>query len=181
MVVFDPMVMPLAYELLGCLEQEIAKVLKPPKYTGLRPGSSVDFLLSTTSDECCEGLAWVRVVRFYPSSARFPLQDEEPSVPFIGSWAIVLEMGAVRCAPTPAETSIPTNDQWNAVVQAIMDDGAAMRRALCCFLDADPVNRRRSTLAGDWEPLDVEGGCVGGTLQVTVRGPACDCSEAGAS
>jgi hypothetical protein len=181
MAIFDPVVMPLAYELLGCLEEEIAKVLKPPKYVGLRPGTNVDFLLSTTEDECCEGLAWVRPALFYPSSARFPLQDEEPSVPFIGSWAITLEMGAVRCAPTPNETKIPTVAQWNEVVQAVMDDAAAMRRALCCFIDADPVNRKRSTLAQQWQPLDVEGGCVGGTLQIIVRGPACDCSEAGGS
>lgn len=181
MAIADPVVMPLAYEMLACLEEEIAKVAFPPARVGLRPGTVVDFLLSTTEDECCEGLAWVRPALFFPSSSRFPLQDEEPPVPYVASWAITLEMGAARCSPTPPETSIPSVAEWNEVVQRVMDDAAAMRRAICCFIAADPVNRRRSVLPGQWQPLDVEGGCVGGTLQVIVRGPACDCEEAGGS
>jgi hypothetical protein len=78
MAVADPLVMPLAREMLDCLIQEIAKVASPPKYVGLRPGSVVDFLLSTNGqDECCEGLAWVRPDLVYPSSGAepFPAQD----------------------------------------------------------------------------------------------------------
>jgi hypothetical protein len=181
MAISDPMVMPLAYELLACLETEIAKVLNPPMYVGLRPGAVVDHLISTTSDECCQGLAWVRPASFYPASGAFPVQDAEPLPGGTRSWAITLEMGAVRCAPTPDENSIPTVAQWNEVVQAVMDDAAAMRRAICCFIDLDPVNRTRYVLPLEWTPLDVEGGCVGGTLPVIVRGPACDCSEVGGS
>ena len=181
MAISDPVVMPLAYEMLACLEEEIAKVLNPPARVGLRPGTVVDFLLSTTEDECCEGLAWVRPTLFYPSSSVFPLQDEQPPIPYVSSWAIVLELGAARCAPTPPETTIPTVAQWNDVVQAVMDDAAAFRRAICCFIAADPINRKKNVLPGQWQPLEVEGGCVGGTLTVTVRGPACDCTEAGGS
>jgi hypothetical protein len=155
MAIADPVVMPLAEEMLACLEEEIAKVAFPPARVGLRPGSVVDFLLSTTEDECCEGLAWVRPALFYPSADRFPLQAEEPQIPYIGSWAIQLELGAVRCAPTPPETSIPTVAQWNEVVQKVMDDAAAFRRAICCFIAADPVNRKRNVLPGQWQPLEV--------------------------
>lgn len=175
----DPVVMPLAYELLACLEDEIARVANPPKYVGLRPGQVVDHLLSTTSDECCEGLAWVRPALFVPSSGKFPIQDEEPVPGGTRAWAITFELGAVRCAPTPSETTIPSVAEWNAVVQAVMDDAAAMRRAICCFIAANPVARTKYTLPLEWQPLDTEGGCVGGTLQVVVKGPACDCSEAG--
>lgn len=181
MVIFDPMVMPLALELLACLEQEVDKVLNPPVYRGLRPGQVVDHLISTTSDECCQGLAWVRPVLFVPSSGVFPQQDDQPVPRGVNAWAITLEMGVVRCAPTPDENSIPTNEQWLEVVQAVMDDAAAMRRAYCCFVDIDPNARKKYTLALEWQPLDTEGGCVGGTLQIVVRGPACDCSEAGGS
>lgn len=181
MTISDPMVMPLAYEMLACLEQEIMQVENPPTYMGLRPGQTVDFLLSTTQDECCQGLAWVRPVLFFPSSAQFPLQDTEPPVPQVASWAITLELGAVRCAPTPNENTLPTPGQWNAVTQAVMDDAAAMRRAICCFVAADPMRRQRSVLPGQWEPVAVSGRCAGGTLQVIVRGPACDCAEAGGS
>lgn len=180
MAVTDPVVTPLAYELLACFEEELDKVPTPPKYRGRRPGTVVDHLISTTSDECCEGSAWVRVAGFVPSSGTFPEQDNDPGIGPTRSWAITLEMGVVRCSPTPAENRIPSTEEWNAVSDAVDDDAAAMRRAICCFIAANPL-RRKSVLPLEWQPVDVEGGCVGGTLQVVVRGPACDCSEAGTS
>jgi hypothetical protein len=178
MAVADPVVMPLAREMLDCLAQEIAKVESPPFYVGLRTGAVVDHLLSTTEDECCQGLAWVRPSGFYPGGAVFPAQLETPLPKGNTNWTITLELGAVRCAPTPDENSIPTPAEWDAVTQAVMDDAAAMRRAICCFIDGER-GRNRKVLAGLWQPLDTQGGCVGGILPVTIMGPACDCSEAG--
>lgn len=181
MVVHDPVVMPIALEMLDCLEQEIAKVENPPTYVGLRAGDVVDHLLSTGGqDECCEGLAWVRPASFWPSSGPFPVQDEAPvnkGGPL--SWVVTLELGAVRCAPTPEAHQIPSVGDWNAVVQAIMDDAAAFRRAVCCFIDANPAWRRGRVLVGAWQPIPIEGGCVGGVLPVQIQGPACDCHDAG--
>jgi len=174
----DPVVMPLARELLECLDQEISKVAAPPKYVQLRPGTIVDHLMSTSQDECCEGLAWVRPAQFFPSSGTFPAQDEVPVKGGTRAWAVVLELGAIRCAPVGDEHSIPSGEQWDATVQAVMDDAAAMRRAICCFIEAKQ-GRSGRVLPGIWQPVSVEGGCVGGTLQVTVMGPACDCSDAG--
>lgn len=178
MVIADPLVMPFAVELLACLEQEVQKVANPPLHIGLRPGTVVDHLMSTTEDECCEGLAWVRPAGFFPSSAVFPAQDESPPPKGISSWAVTLEMGVVRCAPTPEANAIPSAEEWAATTQAVMDDAAAMRRALCCFIDLG-YGRARKVLPGLWQPLSVQGGCVGGVLPVTVQGPACDCSSAG--
>jgi hypothetical protein len=178
MPVSDPVVMPLARELLDCLEQEISKVEKPPLYVQLRPGNVVDHLISTTEDECCQGLAWVRPAGFFPSSASFPVQDDQPVKGGVRAWAITLELGAIRCSPTPDENSIPTGDEWDDTVQAVMDDAAAMRRAICCFIEAK-AGRSGKVLVGQWQPVSVEGGCVGGILPVTIQGPACDCSEAG--
>lgn len=176
----DPVVMPLARELLACFDQEIAKVASPPAYVGLRPGNVVAHLISSTGqDECCEGLAWVRPATFYPTgSGPFPSQDEVPIKGGVRGWAITLEMGAVRCAPTPDADRIPTAEEWDAATQAQMDDAAAMRRAVCCFIEAG-VGRTNRVLVGEWLPLEVEGGCLGGIMTVTVMGPACDCSDAG--
>lgn len=181
MPIADPVVMPLAEELLECLAQEIAKVADPPEHVQLRPGTVVDHLLSMTRDECCEGLAWVRPGSFSPSSSTFPTVDETPARVPAGAraWAVTLELGAIRCAPTPDEQSIPTGEQWATVTQAVMDDAAAMRRAICCFIAADPVNRKDAVLPGTWQPIAVQGGCVGGLIPVTLRGPACDCRDAG--
>jgi hypothetical protein len=178
MAVSDPLVMPLARELLECLAQEMAKVESPPRYVQLRPGTVVDHLLSTSEDECCDGLAWVRPSSFFPSSAIFPVQDVQPLPKGTTAWAITLELGAVRCAPTPDENSIPTGNQWDATTQAVMDDAAAIRRAVCCFIDAKP-GRTKNVMPGVWQPLSVQGGCVGGIMPITIRGPVCDCAEAG--
>lgn len=174
----DPLVMPLARELLACYDQELQKVADPPLYIQLRPGNVVAHLLSTTEDECCSGLAWVRPATFFPSSGVFPVQDPQPIKGGVRAWSVTLEMGSVRCAPVGDETRIPTGDEWDAAVQAVMDDAAAMRRALCCFIDAKQ-SRNGRVLAGQWQPVEVQGGCVGGIMPITLMGPACDCSEAG--
>lgn len=179
-IVGDPLVMPLARELLACYEAELAKLGDDaPAYIGLRPGTVVDFLLSTTDDECCAGLAWVRPASFFPSSGPFPAQDTVAQKQGTRTWAVTLELGIVRCAPTPDENSIPSNDQWDDVTQAVMDASAAMRRAICCWIDMDPVRRKQKIIPGTWQPVAVQGGCVGGILPVTIMGPACDCSDAG--
>jgi hypothetical protein len=177
-MISDPMVMPLARELLECYDLELMKVENPPMYVQLRPGNVVAHLLSTSEDECCSGLAWVRPASFFPSSGVFPAQDPVPFKGGTRAWAVTLELGAVRCAPTPDANRIPTAEEWDATVQAVMDDAAAMRRAICCFIDAKQ-GRSGRVLAGLWQPLDVEGGCVGGILPVTIQGPACDCADAG--
>jgi hypothetical protein len=178
MAVADPLVMPLARELLDCYGQDLAKVATPPLYIQLRPGNVVSHLLSTTEDECCEGLAWVRPASFFPSSGVFPIQDPAPIRGGVRAWAVTLELGAVRCAPVGDEDTIPTGDEWDVTVQAVMDDAAAMRRALCCFIDAAP-GRTGRVIAGLWQPIQVQGGCVGGLMPITIQGPACDCAESG--
>lgn len=178
MAISDPLVMPFARELLDCYSQELQKVTAPPEYIQLRAGNVVAHLLSTFQDECCQGLAWVRPASFFPSSAVFPTQDPAPVRGGTKAWAVTLELGAVRCAPVGDENTIPTGAEWDATVQAVMDDAAAMRRAICCFIDASP-GRSIRVLPGTWQPIEVQGGCVGGILPVTIQGPACDCSEAG--
>lgn len=180
MAVSDPMVMPLARELLGCYDLELVKLITPPTYVQLRAGNVVAHLLSTFQDECCEGLAWVRPASFVPSSGVFPVQDPAPIKGGVRAWAITLELGYVRCAPVGDEDDIPTAEEWDQAVQGVMDGAAAMRRALCCFIDADP-RRSGRVLAGAWQPIEVQGGCVGGIMPITIQGPACDCSEAGAA
>jgi hypothetical protein len=178
MMVSDPLVMPLARELLACYDFELMKVDNPPVYVQLRAGNVVAHLLSTGQDECCEGLAWVRPATFIPSSGAFPVQDPQPLKGGVRAWAVTLELGAIRCAPVGDENNLPTAADWDAVTQDVMDDAAAMRRALCCFIDADP-RRNGRVLAGAWQPIDIQGGCVGGIMPITIQGPACDCSESG--
>lgn len=173
MAAADPVVMPLARDLLECYTVELAKLESPPAYVQLRAGNVVSHLLSTFQDECCEGLAWVRPASFFPSSSTFPTQDAAPMKGGTRAWGVTLELGFVRCAPVGDENQIPTAEEWDATIQGVMDGAAAMRRALCCF------EKGRRVLPGVWQPIEVQGGCVGGLMPITVQGPACDCSEAG--
>lgn len=166
----------MAEALLGCLQEQIALVEAPPAKVEHRPGQTVDALLSITDDECCSGLAWVRIAQVYPSAAgAFPLQDqtaENPCNPM--SWAVELELGAVRCAPTPDAYSLPDGTEWAQVTNRMMQDAAAFRRAvICCFDDLD-----LPFLLGAWQPLPVAGRCAGGTQLVTVAAEWVDCCAA---
>ena len=169
----DPGVLPVATSLLHCLQTALIDVAEPPENVSLRVGTQVELLLSETRDECCEGVGWVRVASIYPS-AGFPEPDPDhsPSAPI--QWAAILEMGVARCAPTPDADSMPDSDEWNRIGEAVLDDAAAMRRALCCWTDLEPD---RMYLAGLWQPLPVDGGCLGGYMAVTVAVDACDCTD----
>lgn len=167
----------LAGQLLDCFVQELAKVQKPPAEVQLRPGISATAWVSANHNECCSGLGWVRVDSIFPSSDVFPAQDEVPQPKGTSSWAVTLELGVFRCAPAPDENSVPLGAEWDSVVQAMMDDAAAMRRAICCL--ETELHGRQRVLPGQWQPLDVQGGCAGGFMTVTVRVPACDCADVG--
>lgn len=172
MSVSDPMVTPLALTLVACLEQEIARVTEPPAVTCLRPGDRVELLIAQNTDECCEGLAWVRQVTMYPSRD-FPAPDQtyQPCSPV--QWAVVMELGAARCAPTTSVTTIPSCAEWTATTMAVYDDQAALRRAMLCFAALDDYQDHQ-WVWGVWTPMTTEGGCVGGSWQVTIAVPACD-------
>lgn len=176
MAVSDPLVMPLARQLLDCFAVELDKTETPPLAVQFMAGIAPFADANQHRNQCCEGLGWVRVDSFFPSST-FPAQDETPPAKGVGAWAVVLEIGVFRCAPTPDENSIANGAQWEAVVEQVMDDAAAMRRALCCL--EDELRGRQRILPGQWQPLDVQGGCAGGYMTVTVKGPACDCGDAG--
>jgi hypothetical protein len=179
MAVSDPLVMPLARQLLDCFDTELDKVPFPPLDVQLRPGAAPYADISQLRNECCEGLGWVRIDSFYPSSTAFPAQDEAPPAKGgTSAWAITFELGVFRCAPTPGENDITSGAQWDDLVQQQMDDAAAMRRAICCLEVA--LRGRQRVLPGIWTPLDIQGGCAGGFMPVTVRALApCDCEGAG--
>lgn len=173
--VTDPLVAPLALALLQCLETEVARTASPPGKVELRPGTDPVALIATSLDECCLGLALVQPGPVFPTTT-FPLPDETAQKCGPVQWAVTLDLAVLRCAPTGDASTLPTAEQWAATALAVLDDGAAMRRALCCFL-ALPDLRGRRFLVGQGDPLPVEGACTGSTYRVTVSAPACDCPD----
>lgn len=172
--VVDPVAQPILDALLGCLEEQMARVPSPPGSVCMRPGDQVALLISRTTDECCTGLAWVRLDSIYPST-NFPTQEEGYTKCPPG-WAVVVELGVARCAPVGDEDHLPSCDKWTETVNHVTADAAALRRTILQF-QALPDFRFTQTVSGTWGALAVEGGCVGGAQTVTVQAPACDTLE----
>jgi hypothetical protein len=174
----DPIGMPVALALLGCLTQQMNTLPTPPAKIQLRAGGETGPLIGPNVDECCPGLAWVRIVEIYPSWDSFPAEDNTwlPCGPL--GYAVVLEMGSAFCMPwSDSEEGFenldpPSGDDWLGAASTAMQHQTLMRRAAaCCF---GQFQRRA---VGGWQPLSVEGGCTGGTLKVTVSviAPCGDC------
>ncbi len=174
MTIVDLVATPLAMRLLLCLSGQVAQLEKPPAHVMLRSGNQVNYLMSLTQNECCEGLAWVRVSQIVPSSGpNWPSQDVVPNRCGTQRYAVELEMGVVRCAPVATDRSIPSDDQWNISAVDTLADFAAMDRAICCFIDGFTG----LTLPGAWNPIAVQGMCVGGTMQLTASANPCNCID----
>jgi Domain of unknown function (DUF4082) len=174
----DPIATPVALELLACFTEQLQTLPSPPKYIQLRVGQETGPLIGPGVDECCSGLAWVRVADVYPSWDSFPQADNTwlPCGPL--AYAVVLEMGIAFCMPwsdsdgTFEDVNPPSTADWAAAFATQMRDQTIMRRtAACCFR---PTQRRA---VGGWTSLPVEGGCTGGKLTVTVSvmSPCSDC------
>jgi hypothetical protein len=174
----DPIGTPVAKQLLVCLTEQLSQLPSPPKYVQLRVGQETGPLIGENIDECCAGLAWIRIANLYPSWDSFPAPDNTwlPCGPL--AYAVVLEMGVAFCMPwSDSDDSFenrdpPNTTDWQTAFTTQMQHQTLMRRAAaCCFL---PTQRRA---VGEWTPLPVEGGCTGGKLLVTVSvmAPCGDC------
>lgn len=160
-----------AQEILACLETALAAGPAPilPQHVMLRAGQEVTPLLSTTDDECCRGLGWVRVQSV--SGVR-QIGERDNVTCFQAERVLTLELGVARCAPTPDAGSIPTEDQWTAVALQLDADHGSMEAAVCCFIDMENPGVEEFAV-GSYEPFGVDGNCVGGRMTVQVRMKNC--------
>ena len=174
----DPIGMPAAQELLACFTTQLSHLASPPKLIQLRLGQETGPLIGPNTDECCSGLAWVRIDSIFPSWDSFPSPDDTwtPCGPF--AYGVRLEMGIAFCMPwstsddTLDNIDPPSSADWATAAATQMVHQTLMRRtAACCWR---PTQRRA---VGAWSPLPVEGGCTGGKLLVTVSvlTPCADC------
>jgi hypothetical protein len=172
----DTMVMPILQAALAALRTEASFTEVPPGRYHIRTGTEFENQADRYGrDECCDGIGWARLVANYEgddSSWIDPATSPRNCAPV--SWAVVLELGLMRCIPMAAndQGDPVTDEQWVAAAQAQLDDGAALRRTLC---DLRELYDGSDVVAGQISPLPNTGGCSGVTLQVTIRANACDC------
>lgn len=150
---------------------------EPPAEICHRPGAEAPFAFGTAQDECCSGLAWVRVSSVEPVVEALDTQDASFNPCSSGATRVTIELGVARCNPFGDKTAGPSCEAWTALALRMDRDRAAMNRAVCCAADAlgvaegEVVYRMRRGL---YEPFPSGGGCAGGTLQVFAW---IDCAE----
>lgn len=157
----------LAQELLACLETAMLTNPVPvtPAHTMLRAGAEVTPLLGTSRDECCEGMAWVRIQSV--SGVR-QLGELDNVSCFRQERTLVLEMGVVRCAPVSDVSSVPSEDQWTAAALQLDADMGTMEEAICCAFGDIEGSAAEEVSVGAYQPLGVDGNCIGGTMVVNI-------------
>lgn len=158
-----------AQQLLECLREAIAAGPNPipAEQVCLRFGNQVNPTMGTLADECCTGLAWVRVVTV---DGLQDASDPEYNACLASERRLTLEMGTARCIPFGSVQAGPTCDQWTEAALKMDADHAAMEQALCCFRETvaslpfapDVIN------VGTYEPFGPDANCISGTVQITL-------------
>lgn len=174
-VAVDEMVFPLAEKLLACLCDQLATQPQPPLNCCLRVGDVVYADFNQYQDQCCQGLAYVRISRIYPTN-EFPAQLEVWTPCADVQFAAELEMGVFRCEPQQKGIDMPSCEEWTDTATLVANDWRAMVAATCCL---DEQLRLESpgtpVLSGVWQPLNSGGGCTGGMLPILVGVMNCAC------
>lgn len=122
------------------------------------------------ADDCCDGLAWVRVVGFQPTDGSNAPYSEMRNLPATATGAtITLELGILRCAPIlDEEGQAPDPDDYTASALQSGQDRQQMRMAIICDFPEDITEANGDgQIPGLWAPVDA-GGCAGGYMTTTV-------------
>lgn len=159
----DPVVLPVSQKLLSCLSMEALQNPKPPSLVGFRTGTSGQVLAGLDVDECCEGAAFVRAVRTYASWGN--LVPVETAIRCAQPFAVEFELSMWRCTPIGTGQAPPGQGAWDELNTDLLNDRRTLQAAACCFFK---TRENGSVRIGEWRPIDVEGGCVGGILPVGV-------------
>lgn len=173
----DPLVWPIASELLDCLEFAFGPDFdhpQPPALICHRTGTGAtvaQFDPKTGKNECCQGLAYVRATPFGPTlggdTVEFNRSASQGVTNCFGGWAVSFEIGALRCWPHAG--GYATCDQWATATFNVLEDAAALRRSiLCCFAPAHEELGDLSIIMGTWAPAGIQGQCVGGSIPLTI-------------
>lgn len=162
----------IADALRACLVTAFAEDDGIPAEICHRPGNEAPLSLGMAQDECCSGLAWVRIAGIAPVVD----PDEAPNPDFnrcnVHGRRVTLELGVARCNPYGDKSRGPTCEAWTELALRMDLDAAAMRRAACCFATGaapvGPGEEISDVLPGAWEPLESSGLCAGGIMTVVV-------------
>lgn len=157
----DTRVLPTAQLLMKCLNEAVLANPFPPAVVGFRTGTEGEPLSGTATDECCNGAAFLRVVRTFPSwGVPAPAAT---SVSCAQPQGVEFELSMWRCAAIGTQQLVPSQAAWDQLNTDLLNDRSTMMDAICCFIAA---REARSVVYGEWQVVSAEGGCAGSTMSV---------------
>ncbi|TDB80950.1 hypothetical protein [Micromonospora sp. KC721] len=175
LTVVDDVAWPVAVTLRELVERALTGALGgTPAVCAVVPGRDVAI------DSCCDGQAWVRIVRTYPVLAEefpngrgTPLDDGADLGAF---WAVELGAGSARCAPTFDDGGNPPSaaELERSAAELADDAGRIRRKVLCDLPKAETVE---SVWIGEQSSVGPSGGCVGQEVLVAVMTNVCVCAD----
>jgi hypothetical protein len=178
----DLVVWPILDELLGCLESAFHDWdhPSPPALICHRTGNGQSIPMFDPKrkiNECCGGLAWVRLMTNYPTAGGEGLEFSQRVSNCFDGEAVTVELGALRCWPHAG--SYASCNDWADNAYNVAEDLAALRRAIkCCWTPAHEMDGL-AALRGQSRPAGISGQCVGNILPVTIGqvDASLDCCE----
>lgn len=177
-----PFLGPLLTQALTCLCNTATAAPSPPAHCSFRIGNEVIHDLGLDGDFCCEGLAYVTLVRVYPSSEDFPQEDiayQSRSRCGPLSWGVDLKLGLVRCAPVSQGNQVIPDTEWEAATLQGIYDTQTLITAACCVrnwvIGGSAAFDGMSSIMGSVTEGTPNGGCVERYLDLTVQMPGCGC------
>lgn len=154
----------LAEALLGHMMVRLLEADNPPARSFISDG------VAPPGDDCCAGIAWVRVATVIPTDGdgnAYRVMLNSPAGPW--GHSIFLEAGVLRCTPVLDEQGNPPPDcDYTAAALLAASDRQALRMALICDLPANIIAAGADgQIPGNWTPIDA-GGCGGGYITTQI-------------
>jgi hypothetical protein len=137
------------------------------------------------ADDCCacpdpdapsrSGYAWVRLGLIWPTKV-FPNPVAAADACPAAGLAATFTLGIYRCAPTLSEGGqMPTPDELGDALVRQTQDAALLRSVISGVLGDGADGLDLPYLPGTWSPLEPLGGCMGGSVEITVQVTANAC------
>jgi hypothetical protein len=182
--VTDPVAWPILEELLECVQTafyDLGDHPDPPPLICHRTGAGTTIpqfrsVGTKVENECCGGLAWVRLRTFYPTAGSMAMEFAQRAGNCFEDIVVQADLGALRCWPHAG--GYASCEDWATNARGVAEDAAALRRAIkCCWGTGDTREDGLDAMMGQWVPAGIDGQCVGGILPVTIGtiGAGLDC------
>lgn len=124
--------------------------------------------------DCCNGLLFIRLIRWYPTAVA-PLQQWQSIAQCRSGFAVELDVVHFLCAPQLStrgqNVSLPDPVKTRATMRQLTGEGWALTQAMVCLANqwAKDYTAHRNALIGNWIPIKEQSACVGGQLAMTVE------------